>query len=334
MFCRPKAALFVFKFFYLAVLLLFLPQSARRFKTDKIGGSPANDPAGTGTNDMGAFIAVLAGFALLAAWVRAGKAMRPMVTVGVLTLFIGTGGAAADTRSGEPGLVSLGSGMAIGAAHTGTSNGALIPMPPAREMMPGRTPATSSIDLAAGIGDACLDKGVAANCQESDGQLTADNDANPVFHFKYPFSRKWTLELGLRRDLYSGKMDRRNPSGSGSRKGCTLLLGPVYSGDPIAHKFIGPVTPVVNLNLGYAVLYDDTDYPITGFEPAWGGDIAAGLQRRNMALRLGYRYYHLDRAILLSGLTPRLTDDTPDLVGFFMELSYRFSVGKAKMEAK
>lgn len=135
------------------------------------------------------------------------------------------------------------------------------------------------------------------------------------------------MELGFRWDLYSGPMCTAGTDGSGALSGYTLLLGPVYTGDPIHCKYLGPVRPLVHLNLCFTVPRSDIDDPVTSFKSALGDELAVGARRGDIDLRLGYRYYPMDRDNTLSGLDTNAGNGTLALDGLFMEIGYRFSFG-------
>jgi hypothetical protein len=81
----------------------------------------------------------------------------------------------------------------------------------------------------------------------------------------------------------------------------------------------------VYLDLGYTLLHDDLDYPVREFDPAFGVDVAVGVQRKNIDLRLGYRFFELDGGDFQEGVNS--ADDSLNLSGVYMEIAYRFSFG-------
>ena len=180
--------------------------------------------------------------------------------------------------------------------------------------------------LNAGIGVAYIDESVGANYQGNNYEMKVDNDIYPVLRFGYAFSERLALELGFRWDIYSGEMDRSGAGGSGNPKGYTFLLGPVYTFNEYQCKFLGPLKPLVHLDLGYTMLHDDPDFPVSEFDPALGVDIAVGVVRKNVDLRLGYRYFDLDGGALQDGTTN--ASGSLKLSGVYMEVAYRFNFWK------
>ena len=178
--------------------------------------------------------------------------------------------------------------------------------------------------MSAGVGFTHIDETFNTEYLGSNYQLSVDNSVYPAFRFGYQSSEKIAWELGLRLDYYSGDMDRAESDGSSNPKGYTLFFGPVYTGQAYRCKYLGPLRPMVQLNLAYTLVHNDLAYPVTQFEPAVGGNIAIGVQRKSMDLRFGYRYFKLDRDNTLSGVDASSTSSELELSGFFMELSYRF----------
>ena len=120
-------------------------------------------------------------------------------------------------------------------------------------------------------------------------------------------------------------MDRVDSGGTRNLQGYTYLFGPVYTGDVMSVKYLGELRPVAHVNLGLTMLNDALDYPIQRFKPALGIEFAVGAQRRNLDLRLGYRYYQLDRDQTLDSVDTSDTSDSLNLSGVFMEVGYRFN---------
>jgi hypothetical protein len=180
--------------------------------------------------------------------------------------------------------------------------------------------------LSAGVGVAHIYKSIDASYLGSNYRLDVDNNIYPIFRFGYHLSKMLALELGFHWDIYSGTIDKLETGGSNDLKGYTFFFGPVYTGKPIQCKFFGPLRPMVHVNLGYTKLHDDLNYPIDRFEPAFGVDIAVGVQRKNIDLRLGYRYFKLDRDRTINGVDTSAISDELDLSGVFLEISYRFSL--------
>ena len=188
-------------------------------------------------------------------------------------------------------------------------------------------PASSSpFYLNAGIGFAYIDESIGADYLGQNYEMKVDNDIYPVLRLGYAFTDNLALELGFRWDIYSGEMDRSGAGGSGNPKGYTFLLGPVYTFGEYQCRVLGPLKPMAHLNLGYTMLHDYPDYPVGEFDPAFGVDIAVGVQRQNIDLRLGYRYFELDGGDFQDGVNS--ADDSLNLSGVYMEIAYRFNFGK------
>ena len=211
--------------------------------------------------------------------------------------------------------VGLIGALILGVPETGT----------AQDEATGASDAFARFYLNAGIGVAYIDESIGADYQGQHYEMKVDNDIYPVLRAGYAFSDNLALELGFRWDIYSGEMDRSGAGGSGSPKGYTFLLGPVYTFDEYQCKVLGPLKPMVHLDLGYTLLHDDPDYPVSDFDPAFGVDIAVGVQRKAVDLRLGYRYFELDGGDLQDGTTN--ADGSLNLSGVYMEVSYRFNFG-------
>ncbi|WP_459925270.1 choice-of-anchor U domain-containing protein, partial [Desulfatiferula olefinivorans] len=173
--------------------------------------------------------------------------------------------------------------------------------------------------LSAGAGIVHVDERISAEYLSSRHSMTVDRSICPVLRLGRRLSKHLAVELGFHWDLYSGDIDQPGEGGSGNPKSYIFSAGTVYSwGDT------GSLRPLIHANLGYASLNDDLDYPSFGFESSFGGDVAVGAQYKDVELRLGYRYYVLDRDGMLPGAEPSRSSDSLDLSGFFMELAYRF----------
>jgi hypothetical protein len=193
-----------------------------------------------------------------------------------------------------------------------------------------QTPAPSGSEspfyLSVGAGVTHIGESVDASYQGSNYRLDIDNNAYPVLRLGYHLSEMLALELGARWDIYSGTIDDVDNDGSSHPKGYTFLFGPAYTGKKIQCKYFGPLRPMAHVNVGYTMLHDTLDYPIERFDSGLGVDIAVGVQRKSIDLRLGYRYLKLDRDRTIAGVDISATSDELDLSGIFLEISYRFSL--------
>ncbi len=180
--------------------------------------------------------------------------------------------------------------------------------------------------VTAGLGFAYMDEALGAEYGGDDYHMTVKTDLYPVFRLGYMFDETWALEFGFRWDIYSGEMDEVELCGTGNPKGYTLLLGPIYSFDEYEVKYLGTLSPQVHLNIGLTFLHHDLNFPATEFDPALGLDLAVGARRGNIDLRLGYRYFKLDRSDMVDEAT--YADDSLNLSGVYLEVSWRFGFEK------
>ncbi|MCP4747359.1 MAG: porin family protein [Desulfobacteraceae bacterium] len=175
-----------------------------------------------------------------------------------------------------------------------------------------------------GLGFAVISEDINANYLGEQNNLTVDNDTYPILRAGYGLTENLSIEAGIRRDIYSGNIDTANADGAGSLNGYTFILGGVYRFNSFETKNFGSLRPLFALDIGYTMLDGDIDYPITEFDPAFGADLAIGLERNNISLRIGYRHYQLNRDTSLPGVNRSESADSLNLSGFFTELSYCF----------
>jgi hypothetical protein len=194
----------------------------------------------------------------------------------------------------------------------------------ADETAPGTPMAGSHLYLDAGIGFTYINESIHADYLGDNYALDVDNDIYPLLRLGYAFSPKLAIDLGLRWDVYSGRMATAGAGGSDHLTSYTFSLGPVYTFDEYHCKYLGALKPMVQLNLNYTIPRDDLDYPIVRFDPAFGAGIAVGAVKGNYNLRIGYRHIKLDRDRVLSGVAAASSDDKLNLSGVFFEVAYRF----------
>lgn len=81
---------------------------------------------------------------------------------------------------------------------------------------------------------------------------------------------------------------------------------------------------LLHLNIGCMHLPHDLDFPLYRFDTSFGGDIAVGVQRGKLDLRLGYRLFRMERKKMLAGVDIAASSKTLDMPGIYLEAAYRF----------
>jgi hypothetical protein len=81
--------------------------------------------------------------------------------------------------------------------------------------------------------------------------------------------------------------------------------------------------PLVFAGVGYRIIESDLDFPVSGYDPAVGLLIGAGVQKGNVEFRLGYGAYQHDAGSSKAGYD---AGDPLDTSGIALELTYRFQL--------
>ena len=188
----------------------------------------------------------------------------------------------------------------------------------------------SPVYLTFGLGFTYIDESLGVDYFGDHYRMTVDSAVYPILRWGYRFSSNWSLESGFRWELFNGHLDQAGTSGSGSPRGATLLLGPVYTGKVFHIRQLGALRPMAHIQLGYSLLLDQPDFPINGFDPALSGEIAIGLQWKRADLRLGYRHVQLKVNHVLPEADPDRGSNILELSGVFVEFAYRFNLPLTK----
>ena len=109
-------------------------------------------------------------------------------------------------------------------------------------------------------------------------------------------------------------------------------VSPFYLTAGVGAAYIGESINAHSQNATYELKVDSDVYPV--LRAGWaftdnlalGVDLALGVVRGNLDLRLGYRYFELDGGDRQDGVVS--ADDTLNLSGVYVEIAWRFGFGE------
>ena len=120
--------------------------------------------------------------------------------------------------------------------------------------------------------------------------------------------------------MYNWDIEGKLGSGDSRLYAWTFTFGGAYYFEPIQFK---KLRPLVGGALGYKVLDEYFDFPVTGYDNALGLEIFGGLAKDDLEVRLGFtRYRHGEesRQLNYQGSSP----EELRLDEIYLELSYKF----------
>jgi len=162
--------------------------------------------------------------------------------------------------------------------------------------------------------------------------LKVDNDLYPVLRAGYNITDRIAIEAGFRYDILSGRMEGTQLEGDDYIKGYTLLLGPVYRLKERDSWLIGKWQPFLKGDIGYRKMNNGLAYAVKSYDPAFGCEVAVGMEKGPVDIRFGYAYYKLKQKENVIGFNPAGSSSDLGLSGLFCEVTYRFSFGKHKTD--
>jgi hypothetical protein len=180
--------------------------------------------------------------------------------------------------------------------------------------------------IIAGIGLSPIGKKFEASNGNDTVKHELDNNLYPIVGGSYDFSKLMSLEFSFRRDFYSGTV-RNSPTGDSSDlTGYTICLTPLLNGKFRKTKWLGTWKPFLRAGIGYRIIENDLDYPVSNYSPAIGPLVGVGIQWDKVRLLLDYSDFKhnaddIDKDYSASGAT-----DDLDTSGFSFEFCYLFSV--------
>ena len=176
----------------------------------------------------------------------------------------------------------------------------------------------------AGMGYAYIGSEVSASL---DGETTThevDSEIHPIIRGSYGFSERFSLELSISNENYSGTIDNSLSGDSSEMSGYTIALSGVYYAREYTPRWLGALRPMVLAGVGYRIIESDLDYPVDGYKPSVGFILGTGIQKGNLELRLGYGFFLHDADGADSSYSS--SDDQLDTSGVALELTYRFNI--------
>jgi hypothetical protein len=179
--------------------------------------------------------------------------------------------------------------------------------------------------LHAGVGYAFIGSKASASPEGDGDEITHELDGEffPILRGSYGFSDHFSLELGFAADFFSGTVKNSLSDGSSDLSGYTFSLAALYYGREYNLRWIGPFRPLILAGAGYRTIQSDLDFPVSGYDPAIGFMVGAGIQKGIMEVRLGYGAYQHDAKDPEEGFT---ADDKLDTSGVSLEITLRFNI--------
>jgi len=145
-----------------------------------------------------------------------------------------------------------------------------------------------------------------------------DSDLYPLVGTSFAVTRRFSLELSLRRDFFSGSSSGAQSDGSSTLEGLTTQLGSLFFWGPYGKNW----RPYGLAGIGYRILQGDLNYPVTSYAPAFGPVLGVGVLKGNLDMRLGYSYFMHDPDSTQSGYNA--SGDELETSGIFIEIGYHF----------
>ena len=86
---------------------------------------------------------------------------------------------------------------------------------------------------------------------------------------------------------------------------------------------MGKWRPYGLAGIGYRTIDSDLDYPVTSYEPAFGGVLGIGMLKGKWDFRLGYSFFKHEADSTKEGYTG--SGDELDTSGIYFEFAYHFA---------
>ena len=157
--------------------------------------------------------------------------------------------------------------------------------------------------------------------QSTQHELSVNNQLSPILRVGYPLSPDLLLEGSARLDFYSGNLASSQSGSSERLDAWGAGLGLVwFCPRPIHLDTGGTGHPFLHASILHQDLYEEPDYTVESFDPAWGIGAGVGFATDTWELRLGYRWLEHDADRIASGVTAH--DGDLDLSSVFLEASW------------
>ena len=185
------------------------------------------------------------------------------------------------------------------------------------------------IRFSIGAGYAYLGEDRSADYAGGTSDLEVDFALYPVLRASLPLAENCSLELGLRYNSYRWQVrDSISSDTSGDMAAVTALLGLAIYGQESVLPVLGAGRAFLQSGIGYSIVRTDFDFPVRKYDPAIGGEIAAGFDAEKWSCRIGYALFRHDADRTANGFSTDDSNDELDLSGVFLDISYRFDLGR------
>ncbi len=185
------------------------------------------------------------------------------------------------------------------------------------------------ITFSIGAGYAYVGEDRSADYAGGTSDLEVDYALYPVLRAAYPLKEDCSLELGLRYNTYRWQVrDSISSDTSRDLTAVTALFGPVFYGQNRVWPVLGAGRAFLQSGIGYSIVRTDFNFPVRKYDPAIGGEIAAGFETIKWSCRIGYALFRHDADRTASGFSTDDSNDELDLSGIFIDISYRFDLAR------
>jgi len=143
---------------------------------------------------------------------------------------------------------------------------------------------------------------------------------SPVLRVEYPINDSWSLEAGVKYDIFRSVLKNSTSKGGSVNSATTFDLGPIYRMDKLTGS---DLTPFMKLGFGVKIPNINLAAPVKNYASGAVVEGAVGIAAANWEVRLGYSWAEFRPGDTTEGATFMENLFLPE---YFIEGVYKFNL--------